>query len=337
MKRQDSISARLTRSLTAVALLGAVLLLLAIALEYGLSFSDISDSGMYALIWHELAEHFVVPMLILAVPMAIVGRWAIRRGVKPLETAALEIDAAQGEARGVRIDADRLPLETIPFARAVNNLLDRVDRTAALHEAFAADIAHELRTPLTLLSLELDKMEGDTASRLRADVAAMRRLIDQLMLLAQIEAEEAAHIAPAAVDLSDVAGDVIAQMAPAALAQGKLLELSGEAWAPVPGRREAVAAALRNLIENALRVTPGDRPVLILADRPGELAVRDGGVGLSAERLELLVQRLHRADHASMNGAGLGLAIVSRIMAAHGGRLATDPDQRELRLIFPTT
>lgn len=318
-----------------MSIFGAVLLLLAIALEYRLSFADLSGSRMYGIIWHELTEHFVVPMLILAAPMAIVGRWAIRRAVKPLETAAQKIDAAQGEARGVRIDASELPLETVPFARAVNNLLDRVDRAAALHEAFAADIAHELRTPLTLLSLELDKMEGDTAQQLRFDVAAMRRLIDQLMLLAQIDAEQAAHLAPTPVDLDDAAGEVIAQMAPAALADGKVIELRGEASGTVPGRREAIAAALRNLVENALRVTPQDTPVLVLADRPGELAVRDGGEGLAPQRLEFLTQRLSRADHASENGAGLGLAIVARIMAAHGGTLVTDPDKRELRLIFP--
>lgn len=331
MSTNHSILGRLMWSLGIVALLGTLLLLFFIWYEYRIPFSEFSESVAV----HELYDHVFVPLILLALPMAFAGRWALHRAVRPLESAADKIKAVQGKPRGVRVEIDGLPLETVPFAEAVNALLDRVDNAAAMHEAFAADIAHELRTPLTLLSLQLDQMEGARAAQLRLDVAAMRRLIDQLMLLAQIDAEQAAHILPAPIDLTDLAGDVVAQMAPAALAEGKQIELRGERGGVVPGRREAVAAALRNLVENALRVTPKDVPVLILADKPGELAVRDGGAGVSPERLRLLVQRLHRADHASGSGAGLGLAIVERIMAAHGGRLVTDPDKRELRLIFP--
>lgn len=334
MKPANSIVGRLTLSLTLVALIGAVLLLLFIGVEYRISFADLSDALALPAVVHELNEHVVVPMLLLATPMTVTALWAIRRAIEPLEEAARKIDAAK-EARGVRVDAESLPLEARPFARSINALLDRVDAAAAMHEAFAADIAHELRTPLTLLSLELDQLDGAKAERLRVDVGAMRRLIDQLMVLAQIDAERLAQMAPTPVDLVELAGDVVAQMAPAALADGKQIELSGEDSAVIAGRREAIAAALRNLVENALRVTPAGQTVVVLADRPGELAVRDGGEGLSSERLKILVERLRRADHASSNGAGLGLAIVARIMAAHGGRLATNPEQRELRLIFP--
>ncbi|MBT2187883.1 sensor histidine kinase [Sphingobium nicotianae] len=335
MKGSDSIVGRLTLSLTLVALIGALLLLLFIGIEYRMSFAELSDASALPAIIHELTEHVVIPMLLLATPMTLTGLWAIRRALKPLEEAARKIDAAQGQSRGVRVEVESLPLEAKPFARSVNALLDRVDVAAAMHEAFAADIAHELRTPLTLLSLELDQLDGAKSEQLRLDVGAMRRLIDQLMLLAQVDAERAAHTSPTPVDLVELAGDVVAQMAPAALADGRQIELNGENSGVVPGRREAIAAALRNLVENALRVTPAGDTVVVLADRPGELAVRDGGEGLSPERLDILVQRLRRADHASSNGAGLGLAIVARIMAAHGGRLVTNPDRRELRLIFP--
>lgn len=335
MKGPGSIVGRLMLSLTLVSLIGALFLLLLIGVEYRMSLAELSDVSALPVIVHELTEHVISPMLLLATPMTLAGLWAIRRAVKPLEEAARKIDAAQDESRGVRVDAESLPLETRPFARSINALLDRVDVAAAMHEAFAADIAHELRTPLTLLSLELDQLDSEKSERLRIDVAAMRRLIDQLMLLAQIDAERAAHISPTPVDLVELAGDVVAQMVPAALADGKQIELNGEEGAVITGRREAIAAALRNLVENALRVTPAGETVVVLADRPGELAVRDGGEGLSPERLKILVQRLRRADHASTNGAGLGLAIVARIMAAHGGRLVTNPENRELRLIFP--
>lgn len=335
MKGAGSIVGRLMLSMMLVSLVGTVLLLVLIGLEYRMSFADLSDASVLPLILHELTEHIISPMLLLAAPMTLTGLWAIRRAVKPLEVAARQIDAAQEQSRGVRVDLDNIPLEAKPFVRSVNALLDRVDAAAAMHEAFAADIAHELRTPLTLLSLELDQLEGAKSERLRVDVGAMRRLIDQLMLLAQIDAEGAAHMAPTPVAVVELAGDVVAQMAPAALADGRQIELIGNDGGLVLGRREAIGAALRNLVENALRVTPRGGTVAVLADRPGQLAVRDGGEGLSPERLEILVQRLRRADHASSNGAGLGLAIVARIMAAHGGKLVTDPEQRELRLLFP--
>ncbi len=334
MNDPNSIVGRLKVSLTLVALIGAILLLLFIGIEYRISLSDLSDGSTLPVVLHELTEHVLIPMLLLATPMMLTALWAIRRAVKPLEEAARKIDAAQEQSRGVRVDANSFPMEARPFALSINALLDRLDVAAAMHEAFAADIAHELRTPLTLLSLELDQLDDGRAKQLRLDVGAMRRLIDQLMLLAQIDAERAAQMSPTPVDLAELAGDVVAQMAPAALADGRQIELSGEGSGVIPGRREAIAAALRNLVENALRVTPAGGTVVVLADRPGELAVRDGGEGLSPERLEILVQRLRRADHASSNGAGLGLAIVARIMAAHGGVLVTNPDRRELRLIF---
>lgn len=334
MKRPESIIGRLTRSLALVASAGALLLLVFIWFEYQISLGHIWDMVAFRQSAYELAEHVVLPMIVLVMPMALAGRWAIRQAVKPLEAAAERINQASGQARGVRIDVTTLPVETVPFADSVNHLLDRIDHAAGMHEAFAADVAHELRTPLTSLSLELERLDSPAAQSMRADVVAMRRLIDQLMLFAQIEAEEAAHLPPYDVDLVDIAADVAAQMAPAAIADGRLVELKGKEAGTVRGRREAIAAALRNLVENALRVTPAGTPVVILADRPAELGVRDGGPGLSKERLEILRKRLQRADHASRDGAGLGLSIVARIMAAHGGELATNEARRELRLIF---
>ena len=102
-------------------------------------------------------------------------------------------------------------------------------------------------------------------------------------------------------------------------------------------RREAIAAALRNLIENAARVTPAGGTIQVFAGPHALLGVRDEGPGLALERLRDLVQRHRRADRASKGDAGLGLASVDRIMAAHGGTLETDPADRELVLRFPAT
>lgn len=332
---RTSIARRLGISLMGVGLFGALLLLLFIGIEYRISFSNLSNESAFRQAMHELAEHVLLPMVVLILPMALAGLWALRRGMRPLAEAAERIDTARGGERGFRIDDTTFPVETVPFVKAVNNLLGRVDAAAAAQEAFAADVAHELRTPLTLLTLELDRLDTPDARRLKADVAAMRRLIDQLMLMAQIEAEQAAHIPPAALRLSELADETVARMAPDAIRHGRTVALEVEDDATVPGRREALSAALRNLVENALRVTAEGEAVTVFVGPGATLRVRDHGPGLSPQRLRDLVARLRRADHASATGAGLGLAIVARIMAAHGGTLSTDPSRRELILTFP--
>ncbi len=335
MSRPPSITRRLTTSLALVGGVGAVLLLIVIGIEYRISFNNLSNHDALVQALHELSEHVLLPMAVLILPMAIAGRWAIKSGVRPLIDAARGMDARADETRGVRVDMTRFPVEARPFAEAINRVLDRVDRAAALHEAFAADIAHELRTPLTLLSLELDRLDHADADRMRGDVAQMRRLIDQLMLLAQVDADRAAHVAPTLIDLSDIAGEVIAQMAPIALDCQRRLALEADAPLMTHGRREAIAAALRNLIENALRVTPPDGTITVCTAPDGVLAVRDEGPGLTPDHLLAMVERHRRADHASHDGAGLGLAIVDRIMRAHGGMLTACPEAREIRLHFP--
>src|SRR3546814_3157975 len=97
----------------------------------------------------------------------------------------------------------------LPFTDAVNDLLGRLDDAAMRQEAFAADVAHELRTPLAVLSLEFDRLDHDDSARLKHDVAAMRRLIDQLMLLAQIDAASAAQFPLESVSLVEIARDEI--------------------------------------------------------------------------------------------------------------------------------
>ncbi|UZK70578.1 HAMP domain-containing histidine kinase [Sphingomonas sp. S1-29] len=332
-----SITRRLTRSMAVVGGLGALLLLIVIGIEYRLSFSHVSSGDALPLVLHELAEHVLLPMVVLIVPMALAGRWAIRRAIEPLRTAAAEIDARADAVRGVRVATDTLPMEARPFADAINRMLGRADHAASMHEGFAADIAHELRTPLTLLSLELDRLDAPQAPHLREAVAQMRRLIDQLMLLAQVEADAASLSAPSDVDLVDLAGDVIARMAPLALDQGVHFELVAGDRVLAPGRREAIGAALRNLLENALRVTPPGGTIVVRVTAQGLIAVRDEGPGLDTQALVHLVERHHRADYASKDGAGLGLAIVDRIMKAHGGSLGTAPEEGEIRLHLPVS
>mgnify|MGYP005810820485 CR=1 FL=1 len=335
MTRRRSIVRSLMRGLAVVGLLGTILLFAAVVVFYHFSIVDLRASADHQRAIHETLEHVVLPVAILMGPVIFVVSRVIKQAFVPLEEAAREIEAARGHERGFRIDVSQMPTEALPFTHAVNDLLGRLDEAAARQEAFAADVAHELRTPLALLALELDRFGCRDATRLKQDIMAMHRLIDQLMLLAQIDASTAAHIALEPVALKAVATDVVSLMAPAIIAADRTIDLdieNGEAI--VRGRREAIAAALRNLIDNAIRVTPAAGVIHVRVGPGAVMSVSDQGPGLSAERLMELARRHRRADHASKDGAGLGLAIVERIVVAHGGRLVTDPESSTISLNF---
>jgi signal transduction histidine kinase len=332
--RRGSVFGRLAVGLIVVGLVGAIVLLVFVAFEYGLSFDGGPGSLTVAEIMNEVADHVVVPLLVLMLPLAIAVPWVIRSSLRPLRDAAAQIELAQTADRGVRVNASDFPTEAMGFAEAVNGLLARLDETAARQETFAADVAHELRTPLAILALELEKLEGETAARLKSDVTNMSRLVDQLLVLAQLDAQAAARAPMQDVVLADVAADIVSQFAPLALDEEKEIALEPGDGAIVSGHPEAISAALRNLVENALRVTPPHETVIVFVGPGATLRVRDGGPGLSHEALRDYRQRLRRGDHSSKSGAGLGLAIVSRIMEAHGGLLRTDPNHAELVLAF---
>ena len=334
MTQGRSVLNRLKRDLAVVGLAGTMLLLIAVGFFYSITFTQMPPQAAIARAFKEMLEHVALPVAVLMIPVTLVAVGVIRQAFSPLEAAAAQIEAAKGQERGFRIDDRHMPSEVTPFTTAVNELLARADVAAERHEAFAADVAHELRTPLALLSLELDHLDHPLAPRLRADVHTMRRLIEQLMLLAQIDADAIAQTPLEQVSLAMVAGEVVAALAPGIIAAGKSVALDDQ-WAPsVLGRREAIAAALRNLIENAVRVTPAGGAIGVFVGPGPILGVRDEGPGLTAERLRELAKRHCRSDHASQTGAGLGLAIVDRIMLAHAGSLETAPQKKELLLRF---
>ncbi len=335
MTRNTSIFRTLARGLAAVGLSGTLMLLVAVVMQYRLTFADLSTEAALRAALNEMIQHVALPVALLLVPMTIASLWVMRRSFRPLSDAATALDDLTAQDRDIRIDDSALPMEVVPFTQAVNKLLAKLADAAMRHESFAADIAHELRTPLASLMLELDEIDHPAAASMKGDVASMRRLIDQLMLLAQMDAQQAAATSTDAVDLNEVARDVIARSAPPIIADGKSIEFSpSEESAVIHGRREAIAAALRNLIENAVRVTPKGGGILVAVGSGPSLRVADDGPGLSADQLAGLIQRNRRSDNCSPDGAGLGLAIVDRIMLLHGGRVRTEPDARELILDF---
>lgn len=236
--------------------------------------------------------------------------------------------------------------EVHELAFVVNTMLDRIQemlaaeqRTAQGLRQFAADASHELRTPLAVIGNGLEVLamamrRQDTAHiqqllpRLQREYETMRRLVDNLLLLARMDQPDAAvnslHVsAIAPLPLLEEAAER-AQT----LAQGQHVHFT---WTPplpdsIIADADALQRALNNLVDNALRHTPAGRSItlqLTATANECRFTVADEGEGIAPEFISRLGERFFRphAKRDRQSGCGLGLAIVKAIARSHGGRL----------------
>jgi two-component system sensor histidine kinase QseC len=162
-------------------------------------------------------------------------------------------------------------------------------------------------------------------SSAQSGLARLARRIEQLLALARLEAGVAAGLRQD-VDLVAIAMNVIDDLAPL-LGEGGVdfAFVEHDESLKLPGYEAALAALLRNLIENAMHHVPYGGQVQLLMHRTGKtivIDVVDNGAGIPAERRASVFARFHREASSSGDGYGLGLSIVQRAAELHGASIA---------------
>ena len=155
----------------------------------------------------------------------------------------------------------------------------------------------------------------------------MRRLINDLLLLAQADSGLTLHKQPVEVDTLLL--DVYRQAQVMANAVGVNVRLGAEDQAMVMGDADRLRQLLLNLVDNAIKYTPAGGDVILTLRREGgwvQLGVQDTGVGIAPEDLAHIFDRFYRADPSRTRpgGSGLGLAIAQWIAQVHGGRIQVE-------------
>ncbi|GAA3160421.1 HAMP domain-containing sensor histidine kinase [Streptomyces virens] len=310
----------------------------------------------------------VVVFALALAALVLFGRRMLRRGLEPLSDMAR---TAHGIAsHDLSESAARLPLradgrdggpEVAELRTAFNTMLEHIDDSLAVRaeaelrlRRFVADASHELRTPLMSVRGYADLFQYAAANepaerdrhlaRLRAEAARMGVLLDDLLLLARLDAAEVE--APLRTTDTDLV-ELVQQAADAFRASHPghpLAVTTGAGPLRLRVDPQRIRQVLDNLLTNAAVHTPAGTPVSVEVTADGDTAlvrVADAGPGIPAEDRERVFDRFYRVDKArsrDRGGSGLGLSVARSLARAHGGGIdvSSAPGSTVFTLRLPT-
>jgi two-component system, OmpR family, sensor kinase len=303
---------------------------------YGLQTADgVIQIAQPVRVREELAQRaalrVAIPLLLLLPLLGAAVIWVVRGSLLPLRRIAADVQRRDVHALAP-IATLEVPQEIAPLIEAFNQLLMRLEAAFQTQRAFVADAAHELRSPLTAVRLQLQLLdrapdEGarrEARSELGAAVERAIHLVEQLLTLARNEPRAGGdELVPLALDAAVAEG--FADSHAMAAQRGVELSLDAVPGLAVRGDREALRVLVRNLVDNAVRHTPGGGRVRVLVHPSADavlLEVIDSGPGIPPADRERAFDRFYRRASAPEGGSGLGLAIVRAIAERHGARVS---------------
>ena len=331
MPRVGARARTLSRTIATVGLITVALTALAVAVGAWRMFLSVHDL------------HLLIVVLFVAASLGVIFAISVARSLNT-DLAALRRTAAHVSADNLAARTGVTRADELGAAAAA--LDDMIGRLAAAEDqrrhddnarrVLLAAVGHDLRTPLAALQAAIEALQDGLAAEpdryLRSmshDVAHLRALVDDLFLLARIEAGELT-LERHHVDLAELADETIEAMEPTARRAHVELCLETSGCVQVLGGPEALGRVMRNLVDNAIRHAPGASHVVVrvLNGDDATVEIIDDGPGFDPALLAVAFDSFSRADpsrNRTTGGAGLGLAIAKGVIDAHSGQIWATP------------
>jgi heavy metal sensor kinase len=272
----------------------------------------------------------------VAVGVAVAGGFLlVRRALEPVERIAVKAEEITQHSLSERLPVVESGDELERLSVSLNHMISRLEETIRGSKQFVADASHELRTPLTVMRGELEslaqdtRLAGDTREALGSvleEVGRLGEIVESLFALSRLDAGDAGDPWQR-FDLAELTRTTAEQMSLLATDKAIRVDCDSTPGVLVRGDRSRLKQVIVNLLDNAIKYTPRGGHIGLSVRREGAwavLEVTDDGIGIPAEALPHVFKRFFRVDSSrgrEPGGAGLGLAIVRSICAAHGAEV----------------
>ena len=274
---------------------------------------DDHERVMWHVLGRELGDHLAVPMSIMLVFVLGGILPSVKLALRPVERAASQAEHIDPLDPRQTIEIAGMPREIANLGAAVNRMLARINALMQAQRVYTTAIAHEIRTPLAMMQLELGNIEHPRVRKVEQDLDTLTHFVAQITDLGRLEGADRSTFR--LIDLAALSRAVVSDIAPWVYDHKDTIAFEDAGAATVNGHPSLIENAVRNLIENAIRHTPGRTAVEVTAGPGPRVSVSDDA-GLLQQEPCASIPGDGRPDPS-----GIGLEIVRRIMKLHRGTL----------------
>ena len=278
------------------------------------------QEGNYESTPRTLFISLVLLVVIGTISSFFLGRFLSKRALNPVQDLINQVERATEDSR---VHVANSSDDVGKIAESLNGLLDRLQASSDNQKRFTADAGHELRGPLTTIQLSIASLRASHDSSelkdISIEIGRLAKLCNDLLDLSRVEGRE---ILKSNSQLIEIIQEQLRTFGSKSTSINVYLDDSINQ--SVMCNRQLFGLAIRNLLENAFQYAKSEVKISARRELDGlHIIIQDDGPGVPAADNELIFERFYRSEKVrtiGKGGTGLGLSVVSSVMAAHRGK-----------------